>query len=50
VTIPGIGLTLASDLIRRALVATCGCAARRWKIDLSRSFAGVAIRAEVRSD
>lgn len=49
-TILGGGLTLASDLVRRALVATCGCAARRWKVDVSRSFVGVTIRAEVRSD
>jgi len=48
VTVPGVG-ALAAHMVRRAVAATCGCAARRWQVDVSRSFAGVTVRAEVRS-
>jgi hypothetical protein len=47
-TVPAVG-TLAVRLVRRAVAATCGCAARQWQVDVSRSFAGVKVRAQVRS-
>jgi hypothetical protein len=47
VTAQGV-VALASQLLRRAF-ATCACAARPWKLDVSRNFAGVTVRAEVRS-
>jgi hypothetical protein len=47
-TVRGVG-ALTAHLVRRGMAATCSCAARRWKVDVSRSFAGVTVRAEVRS-
>jgi hypothetical protein len=41
--------TGVSRLLRRAVLATCGCATRHWKVGLSRSLAGVVVSAEVRS-
>jgi hypothetical protein len=41
--------SLAPRLLRRMVLATCGCAARHWKVDASRSFGGVVVRAELRS-
>ena len=41
---------IASRVLRRLLDAACGCAARAWRVDVSRSFGGVTVRAEVRSD
>jgi hypothetical protein len=37
-----------SHLLRPVLTAACGCALRRWKIDISHRFAGVTILAEIR--
>lgn len=45
----GIG-ALASRVLRQFLDAACGCAARAWRVDVSRSIGGVTVRAEVRSD
>lgn len=39
---------LLSWLVRGARIAVCACAARRWQVDLTRSFGGVALGAEVR--
>jgi hypothetical protein len=49
VTGRGVG-ALASRALRQVLDAACGCAARHWRVDVSRSVGGVTLRAEVRSD
>lgn len=45
----GVG-ALASRTIRLLVAAACGCASRHWKLDISRSIAGVTVRAEIRTD
>jgi hypothetical protein len=40
----------AARLLRDVLAATCGCAGPRWKVDATRTVAGLTVRAEVRSN
>jgi hypothetical protein len=42
--------SIAPQLLRRLLGAACGCAARAWRVDVSRTIGGLTVRAEVRSD
>lgn len=41
---------LLAWLVRGARVVVCACTARRWQVDVTRSFGGVALRAEMRPD
>ncbi len=38
-----------SRLLPRLVARICGCALPRWKVELSRTVAGVTVRAEARS-
>jgi hypothetical protein len=42
--------SIASRVLRRLLDTACGCAARAWRVDVSRTIGGLTVRAEVRSD
>ncbi|WP_165821084.1 hypothetical protein [Nocardioides gansuensis] len=41
--------TLTTRILRHAVAATCGCVARRWAVEASRSVGGITVRAELRS-